>query len=99
MKWIEEADKFSQKVTKFGFKIAHRQNYLCKETLRFWDYGMRPFYIPSAKMASNISVTQRQEFKEDWCSHILPLIESLMVEELDKGSEEGGYTFFSLEKG
>ena len=99
MKWTEDAQIFSDKVTRMGFEVEHRQNYLCKELLRFWDYGMRPFYLPLAKMTSNLSASERQNFKEDWCSHLLPMVESLLTEELDAGDAEGGYTFVSLTKG
>lgn len=43
-----------------------------------WDIGLRPLFRPLAKMANNLSVTDRVDIKEEWCDIFVELFEDIL---------------------
>ena len=99
MKWRLDVEDVEKKlIINSDFKLIHCQNYLCRNTLKTWDYGLRPFSPHLIKMANMLTPDDRFAIKNEWCQDLLPLLIESMEIELDKGEEEGGYHFIILEK-
>ena len=96
--WSMDFIDFEKEINKIGFRVIDYKRYLSKLTLQIDDIGLRPISPHLIKMANSLSPELRFEIKLDWVSSIMPILNELLDNELEKGPKEGGYNFVVLEK-
>jgi len=95
--WLASYNEFSKLAENAGFSVIDHSYYLSRLTLTIWDIGLRPISPYLIKMANRFSPEDRRAIKLEWVDTLfeipLPLYEMEMNSE-----EEGGFSFFALQK-
>lgn len=80
-------------------KIVHEEEYLSKQTLEFWDQGLRLFQPVLIPTYNGMSRETRLQWKQEWVKNFTPLISAQLKEEATETRKTGGgYTYYVLTK-